>query len=87
MKILLINGSSRPNGCTYTALREIADTLESGGAETEILFLGSGPVRDCTACRTCWAMGALIPRSSNTGIAIRVVQGAPAETLIMSTRL
>ena len=51
MKILLINGSSRPNGCTYTALREIADTLESGGAETEILFLGSGPVRDCTACR------------------------------------
>lgn len=43
MKILLINGSSRPNGCTYTALREIADTLESGGAETEILFLGSGP--------------------------------------------
>lgn len=49
MKILLINGSSRPNGCTYTALREIADTLESGGAETEILFLGSGPVRDCTA--------------------------------------
>ena len=33
MKILLINGSSRPNGCTYTALREIADTLESGGAE------------------------------------------------------
>lgn len=53
MKILLINGSSRPNGCTYTALREIADTLESGGAETEILFLGSGPVRDCTACRTC----------------------------------
>ena len=24
MKILLINGSSRPNGCTYTALREIA---------------------------------------------------------------
>ena len=53
MKILLINGSSRPNGCTYTALREIADTLESGSAETEILFLGSGPVRDCTACRTC----------------------------------
>ena len=53
MKILLINGSSRPNGCTYTALREITDTLESGSAETEILFLGSGPVRDCTACRTC----------------------------------
>ena len=53
MKILLINGSSRPNRCPYTALREIADTLESGGAETEILFLGSGPVRDCIGCNQC----------------------------------
>ena len=53
MNILLLNGSSRPNGCTYTALREVADTLEAGGAETEILFLGSGPIRDCTACKTC----------------------------------
>lgn len=53
MNILLLNGSSRPNGCTYTALREVADTLKGGGAETEILFLGSGPIRDCTACRTC----------------------------------
>ena len=53
MNILLLNGSSRPNGCTYTALREVADTLENGGAETELLFLGSGPIRDCTACRTC----------------------------------
>ena len=57
MKILLINGSSRPNGCTYTALREIADTLESGGAETEILFLGSGPVRDCIGCNQCSKSG------------------------------
>lgn len=32
-----------PTACTYTALREIADTLESGGAETEILFLGQRP--------------------------------------------
>ena len=53
MKILLLNGSSHPQGCTYTALREVADVLEAGGAETEILFLGNEPVRDCTACRSC----------------------------------
>ena len=53
MKILLLNGSSHPQGCTYTALREVADVLEAGGAETEILFLGNEPVRDCTACRAC----------------------------------
>ena len=53
VKVLLLNGSSRPNGCTYTALREAADTLERNGIETEILFLGNEPVRDCTACGTC----------------------------------
>lgn len=53
MKVLLLNGSSHPNGCTYTALHEITDVLESAGLETEILFLGNEPVRDCIACGTC----------------------------------
>ena len=53
MKVLLLNGSSRPSGCTYTALREVAVSLEVAGIETEILFLGNEPVRDCTACGTC----------------------------------
>ncbi len=53
MKVLLINGSSRPNGCTYTALNEVAKTLNGEGIETEILFLGNDPVRDCTACLSC----------------------------------
>ena len=53
IKVLLLNGSSRPSGCTYTALREVAVSLEVAGIETEILFLGNEPVRDCTACGTC----------------------------------
>ncbi len=53
MNVLLLNGSSRPNGCTYTALAEVARGLEAAGIQTEILFLGNGPIRDCTACRTC----------------------------------
>lgn len=53
MKVLLLNGSSRPAGCTYTALREVATALEDRGMETEILFLGNEPVRDCTACGGC----------------------------------
>ena len=28
MKVLLLNGSPHEKGCTYTALREVADTLE-----------------------------------------------------------
>lgn len=53
MKVLLLNGSSHPAGCTYTALSEIGRCLNGAGIETEILFLGNEPVRDCTACGAC----------------------------------
>lgn len=53
MKVLLLNGSSHPHGCTNTALQAIATALEADGIQTEILFLGNEPVRDCTACGTC----------------------------------
>lgn len=53
MKVLLLNGSSRPAGCTYTALAEVAKSLNTNGVETEILFLGNDPVRDCIACGHC----------------------------------
>ena len=53
MKVLLLNGSSHPHGCTDTALCEVASALENAGIDAEILFLGNDPVRDCTACGTC----------------------------------
>lgn len=53
MKVLLLNGSSRVNGCTYTALKEVADTLENEGIEWEIVSIGNKPVRDCIACGKC----------------------------------
>ncbi len=53
MKVLMINGSPRANGCTYTALGEIAVQLEKEGIESEILHLGTVPVRDCIACGKC----------------------------------
>ena len=52
-KILLINGSPHEFGCTYTALKEVADTLEKEGVETEILYLGKKPVAGCIACGSC----------------------------------
>ncbi|MGN8875329.1 flavodoxin family protein [Pseudoflavonifractor sp. HCP28S3_F10] len=53
MNVLLINGSPRPNGCTFTALSEVASTLEAEGISAEIVSLGAGSLRDCTACRKC----------------------------------
>lgn len=52
-KALLINGSPHEKGCTYTALREVADTLEKEGIETEIVQIGKEAVRGCMACGYC----------------------------------
>lgn len=40
MKVLMINGSRRESGCTYTALNIIADVLKKNGIESEIYFIG-----------------------------------------------
>ena len=60
MKVLLVNGSPHEKGCTYTALKEVADTLERSGIETEIFWLGIKPVGGCIACNTCSKTGRCI---------------------------
>ena len=37
MKVILINGSPREKGCTYTALMEVASSFEKNGIEYEII--------------------------------------------------
>ena len=53
MKVLMLNGSSRPHGCTDAALQAAAATLAEAGIQSEILWLGNDPIRDCTACGAC----------------------------------
>ena len=53
MKVLLLNGSSNENGCTYTALSIIASVLNEENIETEILQLGAQSYHDCTGCGLC----------------------------------
>ena len=57
MKVLLLNGSTRTNGCTYLALSEIEKELKLEGIEAEILQMGSKPVWDCTGCNSCKTSG------------------------------
>ena len=40
LKALLINGSPRAKGCTYTALTELKNTLEQEGMEVELIHVG-----------------------------------------------
>jgi multimeric flavodoxin WrbA len=53
MKVLLINGSPKAKGCTYTALTEVAKELEKANIETEIFHVGNKPIRGCMACGGC----------------------------------
>ena len=57
MKVLLLNGSPNAQGCTYTALSEVAGALEKNGIETEIVQIGKKPVSGCIACRACAKLG------------------------------
>lgn len=55
--VLLLNGSCHEQGCTYTALKEVAGVLEKEGIETEIFQLGADPIRDCIGCGGCGKLG------------------------------
>ncbi len=57
MKVLLVNGSPNKNGCTYTALGEIAKTLEKEGVDSEIYHIGTDAISPCRACRACASLG------------------------------
>lgn len=57
MKAVLINGSPRAKGCTFTALTELKNTLEQEGIEAEIVHVGNKDIRGCIACRKCRQTG------------------------------
>ena len=46
MKVLLLNGSPRKAGCTFTALTEVANTLNAQGIETEIFQAGDPSIEN-----------------------------------------
>lgn len=57
MKVLLVNGSPHKEGCTYTALTEVAKTLDEEGIDSEIFWIGTKPLSGCTSCWTCAKTG------------------------------
>ena len=56
MKVLMLNGSARKNGNTYSALSEIGKALNENGIDFEIMNTGD-PVRDCIGCGGCTENG------------------------------
>ena len=71
MKVLMINGSPRQHGCTDTALREVAKTLEKHGIESEIYWIGTKPVQGCMACNQCVKLGRCVVNDDVNALAGR----------------
>ena len=76
MKVLLLNGSTHEKGCTYTALSEIADTLEKNSVETQIVHIGKGPIYDCIACGACAKTGYCIFKDDKVNECIDLLKAA-----------
>ena len=57
MKVLMLNGSPRPEGNTSAALREMEQIFQTEGIETEIIQVGGRDIRGCVACGGCAKLG------------------------------
>ncbi len=53
MKVLMLNGSPRPNGNVAVALKEMEKVFAENGIETEIIQVGNQDIRGCIACGSC----------------------------------
>jgi len=76
LSVLLINGSPHANGCTHTALAEVAGELHDAGIETRELHIGSGPIYPCTACKVCLETGYCIFKNDKVNEAIDLLKEA-----------
>mgnify|MGYP002248158533 CR=1 FL=1 len=54
MRILILNGSPKKDGNTAIALHEMEKVFAEEGIETEIVQVGSKPIRGCIACGQCF---------------------------------
>jgi multimeric flavodoxin WrbA len=57
MKVLILNGSPRPNGNTSIAVREMENVFQESGVEVETVQIGNKDVRGCIACLSCAKTG------------------------------
>ncbi len=75
-KVLLINGSPNQHGCTYTALAEMARTLNAEGIETEIIHVGNKDIRGCIACGRCAETGHCVFNDAVNEVAPKFAEAA-----------
>ena len=76
MKVLMLNGSPHPKGCTFTALSTVAAQLEKNGVETQMLQLGTKPIQCCIGCGKCKDTGHCVFNADHVNEAIDLLREA-----------
>ena len=56
-RVILLNGSPHPHGCTATALDEMIRVFEEEKIETELIQIGNRAVHGCVGCGYCGKNG------------------------------
>lgn len=82
MKVLMLNGSARPTGNTYIALKEIGEQLLREGIDYEIVNVGSGPLRDCLGCGQCTDNGCIF---TDDGVNDFIAKARAADGFVFGT--
>lgn len=82
MKVLMLNGSPKPNGNTAAALNEVGLQLQKEGIEYEIVNLGGQPVRDCIGCGQCSEKGCVF---TDDGVNEFIAKAEAADGFVFGT--
>ena len=82
MKVLMLNGSPKANGNTYTALLEIGKQLNKENIEYEIVQIGGAPMRDCIGCGRCTENGCIF---SDDGVNEFIAKAKEADGFVFGT--
>ena len=83
MKVLMLNGSPREKGNTYTALHEMEKVFIEEGVEVEIVTVGNYRTIPCTECKACKSTGRCVADDQTNEIAEKmksadgIVLGSP----------
>ena len=56
-RVVLLNGSPRPEGNTAAVVKECARAIEARGVEAEIISLAGKKIESCVACYKCQENG------------------------------
>ena len=57
MKVVIINGSPRPNGNTTIAINEMIRVFDKNKVDYEVFQIGNKNIRGCVACNACRRTG------------------------------